>query len=63
MDERARSLLKSLGIENRMLALESNINVSFSEVDYSDVDRKLDKLVITSQQYLKEALQSNSLEI
>lgn len=63
MDERARSLLKSLGIENRMLALESNINVSFSEVDYSDVDRKLDKLVITSQQYLREALQSNSLEI
>ena len=46
-----------------MLALESNINVSFSEVDYSDVDRKLDKLVITSQQYLREALQSNSLEI
>lgn len=54
-DTRSSSLLKSIGLENRMI--EANCSPVFSQIDYSSVNKKLNSLRVKSQNYLLSSLQ------
>lgn len=53
-DTRSRSLLENLGLSNRLL-LKSATPV-FERIDYSDVNRKLEKMRFESKEFLKSSL-------
>ena len=54
-DSRSSSLLKSVGLEQRMI--DVNDLPVFSQIDYSEVNQKLDVLRVKSQDYLLGSLQ------
>lgn len=54
-DTRSSSLLKSLGLEHRMI--DANESPVFSQIDYSLVNQRLDVLRVKSQNYLLNSLQ------
>ncbi|NIA44657.1 MULTISPECIES: polysaccharide pyruvyl transferase family protein [Providencia] len=57
-ESRLESLLLSLGLDNRLVSLDSLENVNFnSNIDYSVINKKVEKLKINSFEFLKESLQ------
>ena len=55
-DTRSYSLLKSIGLEHRMI--DTNDMPVFSKIDYSEINLKLDTLREKSQNYLLSSLQN-----
>jgi len=54
-DVRSRSLLKSLGLENRIIT--KNSSSAFSEIDYNDANRKIYSLQSKSKNFIKKAVE------
>ncbi len=53
-DERIENILKTCGIEDRFVSLNSR--PSFSAIDYATVDKRLSELVVHSHNYIIKAL-------
>lgn len=55
-DERITNLLKITGLENRVLTCTTNREQIAETIDYNEVDRKLDKYLKNSREYLRRAI-------
>lgn len=55
-DERITNLLKITGLENRVLKSITNKDEIALTIDYNEVDRKLDKYLVDSREYLRRAI-------
>lgn len=56
-EERMRGILKYLGLENRIIEVESDYNKIKSEINYKLINDKIEKLRNSSLKYLKESLE------
>ena len=57
-NDRMLSLLKQLGLENRVFTDETANTVDFSEkIDYQAVEAKLQQLIFSSKSYLKDSIE------
>lgn len=56
-EERMRGILKYLGLENRIIEVESDYTKIKSEINYKLINDKIEKLRNSSLKYLKESLE------